>query len=54
MFVSKTKNTILKDFNICNDDGNIKPQTLVEFLGGTLRNKLNFKTHINSICKSAS
>lgn len=54
MFVSKTKSTILQDFNTCNDDGNIKPQTLVEILGVTLRNKLNFKSHINSICKSAS
>ena len=54
MLVSKRKNTIPEDLNICINDVNIKPKKLVKLLGITLDNKLNFENHISSICKSAS
>ena len=54
MLVSKRKNSIPEDFTICINDVDIKPKNSVRLLGITLDNKLNFKNHIRSICKSAS
>ena len=54
MFVSKAKNTIPEDLNICIYNVNIKPHNSLKLLGITLDNKLNFERHISSICKSAS
>ena len=48
MFVSKTKNSIPEDLNICVDDVYIKPQTSVTLLD------ITSESHISSICKCAS
>lgn len=48
------ENRIPEELKICIDDVNIEPQKSVNHLIVTLENKLNFKSHIISICRSAS